>query len=241
MTSKSLTVGVLGGLGPEATVDFMTRVIAETPASRDQDHVHLIVDQNPSVPDRQDAIFRQGADPGPVLAAMAKRLQEAGCDFLVMPCNTAQAYEDNIRAAVSIPLLSIIEVSIEAIPAGLDSIAVLATPACLATGKYQQALAAKGKEVVELTTAESQLLMKVIYALKSGARDDWLPEAVHEIIRELCTRGAELVILGCTEVPLLLDRLQPPVPIISSTDELARRSVLLARGEIPLPGKPLIK
>ena len=87
--SRSKTVGVLGGMGPEATVDFAATVIAMTPAKSDQDHVHMIIDNDPSIPPRQDAILRAGADPGPAMAAMAKRLQDAGADFLVMPCNTA--------------------------------------------------------------------------------------------------------------------------------------------------------
>ncbi len=114
LRKKNLLVGVLGGLGPEATVDFMARVLALTPADSDQDHIHLLVDQNPNVPNRQEAILRDGENPSPAIVAMAKRLEAAGCDLLVMPCNTAHAWEQDIRSATSIPFLSIVEATVAA-------------------------------------------------------------------------------------------------------------------------------
>jgi aspartate racemase len=101
-------------MGPEATVDFMAKVIALTNASCDQDHVRMLVDHNPHVPNRQDAILHGGEDPGPVLADMAADLEANGADFLVIPCNTAYAFEDAILAATHVPLISIIGVSIAA-------------------------------------------------------------------------------------------------------------------------------
>src|SRR5210317_2431954 len=111
-----LTAGVLGGMGPDATVDFMAKVIAATSAETDQDHARMLVDHNPKVPNRQAALLGNGEDPGPVLAAMAKGLQEAGADFLVMPCNTAHVFEQSIISAVDIPLVSIITETIAALP-----------------------------------------------------------------------------------------------------------------------------
>ena len=108
MGDEKKTVGVLGGMGPEATVDFMAKVIALTDARRDQDHVRMLVDHNPQVPNRQDAILGDGEDPGPVLADMAADLEASGADFLVIPCNTAYVFEDAILAATHIPLISIV-------------------------------------------------------------------------------------------------------------------------------------
>lgn len=102
-SERSLTVGVLGGMGPEATVDFMARVLAATPASVDQQHIRMLVDHNPCIPDRHAAIAGTGPDIGPGLAAMAQGLEAAGADFLVMVCNTAHAYNDAIRDAIHIP------------------------------------------------------------------------------------------------------------------------------------------
>ncbi len=98
MADNSKVVGVLGGMGPEATVDFMARVIALTPTRTDEDHVRMIVDNNPHIPSRQTALLDDGEEPGPVIAAMAAGLETAGADFLVMPCNTAHVYADAILA-----------------------------------------------------------------------------------------------------------------------------------------------
>ena len=111
---SSLLVGVLGGMGPEATVDFMSKLISFTPGDDDQDHIRLLVDQNPTVPNRQDALLRGGISPGPVLADMARGLEAGGCAFLVMPCNTAHAFQDDIKAAVDIPFVSIIDATLDA-------------------------------------------------------------------------------------------------------------------------------
>src|SRR4051812_27943024 len=98
-------VGVLGGMGPAATVDFLRRVVAATPATRDQDHLRLLVDSNPAVPDRTAALLGAGPDPTPVLVAMARGLEAQGADLLVMPCNTASAFADGVQRAVTVPLL----------------------------------------------------------------------------------------------------------------------------------------
>ena len=124
---RSLAVGVLGGMGPEATVDFMTRVLAATPARVDQEHIRMLVDHNPGIPDRHAAIAGTGPDIGPELAAMARGLEAAGADFLVMVCNTAHAYTEAIRTAVSIPFVSIVDVVMAAVaerPAGGGAAAV---------------------------------------------------------------------------------------------------------------------
>ncbi|MGY9013879.1 MAG: aspartate/glutamate racemase family protein, partial [Rhodospirillales bacterium] len=94
---REKTVGVIGGMGPEATVELMSRIIAKTPANDDVDHIHMIVDNDPKIPSRIKALLEgTGEDPGPYIANMARKLQTAGADFLVMPCNTAHLYRDVI-------------------------------------------------------------------------------------------------------------------------------------------------
>jgi aspartate racemase len=240
MASQYKTVGVLGGMGPDATVDFMSKVIAVTPASKDQDHLHMLVDHNPGVPNRQEAILRGGADPGPELAAMAARLEAAGADFLVIPCNTAYVFQDSILAAVSIPLVSIIDVTIaeihERAPAA-TSVGVLATDGCLEAGVYQRALEASGMSPVLPEAAEAERLMSLINGIKGGWADDETVASMRELAEALCERGAQAVIAGCTEIPLVLQQAMVPVPLVASTDALARHTVALARGDLPLPAK----
>ncbi len=147
----SRRVGVLGGMGPDATVDFMAKVIAATPADKDQDHIPMLVDHDPTVPNRQDAILGDGEDPGPALAAMARRLEAAGADFLVIPCNTAYVFQDAITAAVDIPLVSIIDVSIAEVAGklpGARAVGLLATDGCLEAGMFQRGLQQQGMQPV---------------------------------------------------------------------------------------------
>ncbi len=231
MSSKNLTVGVLGGLGPEATVDFMARVLALTPAESDQDHVHMLVDQNPGVPNRQDAILRDGEDPSPALVAMAKRLEGVGCDFLVMPCNTAHAWEVEIRTATTIPFLSIVDATVSAIPASVTKVGLMTTPAGLASDCYQRALFDRGIETIEHDAAEVEELMKLVYSIKVGDMGPGVTDGMRELAEALVERGAELIIFGCTEIPIVLDAGDLEVPGLSSTDELAKRTIAIARGD----------
>ena len=238
MNKAQQTVGVLGGMGPEATVDFMAKVIALTDADRDQDHVRMLVDHNPHVPNRQDAILADGEDPGPALAEMAARLEAGGADFLVIPCNTAYVYEDAILAATHIPLISIIGVSIAAVQErapGVDRIGVLATDGCLKSGIFQAGLEDAGLAAVLPSTDELEELMTLIEAIKGGRHNDGTARAMAALAQALVSRGAGAIIAGCTEIPLVLDESAVSVPLISSTDALAEITVKLATGEIPLP------
>ena len=233
--SKRPTVGVLGGLGPEATVDFMVRVLALTPAESDQDHVHMLVDQNPAVPNRQDAILRNGEDPSPAIVDMAKRLEGAGCDFLVMPCNTAHAWEEQIRAAISIPFLGIVDATVSAIPDGIANVGLMTTPAGLASDCYQCSLADRGIATVHHDEAGLDELMKLIYSIKLGDTAPRMADAMRSLAEELVGLGAELIVFGCTEIPIVLDAGAVSVPALSSTDELAKRTIAVAQGIEPLP------
>ena len=230
MTGHRKIVGVLGGMGPDATVDFMQKVIAATPAELDQDHVHMIVDHDPSVPGRQVAILDGGEDPGPAIAAMAMRLERAGADFLVMPCNTAHFYAPQIVDAVDIPLLSIIDVTVEAC-AEYAAVGLMATEGCLQSGLYQDAFAAIGLEVVLPTDQELSEFMRLTFRIKSGERDAELVEGMCSLAEALVSRGAGAIVAGCTEIPLVLSDNMLDVAMISSTDLLARRTVALANQE----------
>lgn len=240
VTASCKVVGVLGGMGPDATVDFMAKVIASTPATKDQDHIRMIVDQNPKVPDRQAAILGDGEDPGPDLAAMAVRLEAAGADFLVIPCNTAHVFEDKILAAVSIPLISIIDATVAAIDErcpGADAAGVLATNACLHANVYQDALNQAGIRPLLPDKGDQDALTILIGKIKAGDKGEEVSNAMHDLAKALVERGAQAIIAGCTEIPLVLDDALLAVPLISSTDMLAQKTVALARGEEPLPNQ----
>ena len=237
MKDHGRAAGVLGGLGPAATIDFMQRVLALSNASTEQQHVRLIVDQNPGVPNRQQAILADGPSPGPALAAMAAGLERAGADFLVMPCNTAHAWRDDIAAATSLPFVSIVDASVAAVPDGITAIGVLETPACRRAGVYADALAKTGADYVELTDAECEQLMDVAYAVKRGDCGASQQSATRALAAALAGRGARAIIVACTELPLVLDDDNASVPFVVSTDALARATIAIARGDVALPAR----
>jgi len=233
MSAASKVVGVLGGMGPEATVDFMAKVIALTPADKDQDHIRMLVDHNPKVPNRQTAILAGGEDPGPVLAEMAKRLEAAGADVLVIPCNTAFAFAANVIEAVDITLISIVEVTIDAIlqrDSSVKNVGVLATDGCLRAGVYQDALQERSLTPVLPDGNELAELMELINAIKAGDKSAAISAAIRDLADALISRGAEAIVAGCTEIPLVLDASMLSVMLISSTDALAAETVRRARG-----------
>ena len=228
---QDLLVGVIGGMGPDATVDFMARVLALTPAKVDQDHVRMLVDQNPKIPNRQRAILEGAESPGPTLAAIASRLEACDCDFLVMPCNTAHVFADDIRRAVSIPLVSIIDATmLRAESSGASRVGLLASRGCRESRVYQSAIEAAGLVTISQTESELEELTELIATIKSGDHGDDVAQRMRTLARSLEAQGAEAIIIACTEIPIVLDRADVEVPLLSSTDILAAETVLLATG-----------
>ncbi len=235
MTATDKLVGVMGGMGPDATIDFMSRVLAFTPADRDQEHVRMLVDQNPRIPSRQLAIRDEGDDPGKHIAQMAARLQLAGVDFLVMPCNLAHAWQQDIFNFVTIPFISIVDESVAAaIKASAEgAIGLFTTPGCFAAGIYQASL--DDSRTVLQTADELDEAMRLVERIKAGDKSDDVAAALRRLGERLVDRGATSLIAACTEFPLVLDGSMFDVPFISSTDALARKTVALALGHEPLP------
>lgn len=232
--------GVMGGMGPDATVDFMAKVIALTDAERDQDHVHLIVDQDPTVPNRQRAIRSGRDDVSAHLTAMARRLESAGADFLVMVCNTAHVFLDGVHDETRIPFIDIVEESvaeIDRICPQAATVGIMATDGCLETGIYQRAVEASGRTALVPDRPGTEELMRLINAIKAGDQGADVAADMRAAARTLVDAGAEVLIAGCTEIPIVLDGDGFAVPLVSSTDVLAARTVAYASGAEPLPEK----
>ena len=206
-------------------------------SSGDQDHVHMIVEQNPRIPCRQLALRGEGESPGPAIASMAARLEAAGADFLVMPCNTAHAWQVEIVAAISIPFISIVDESVTAAMSQCgegDGIGLMATPGCFSTGLYQDAIRANNRSVIEQTPDELAETMNLIDRIKGGDKSADVSDALRSLAQSLLVRGAKVLIAACTELPLVLDASMFDVGFVSSTHVLATRTVALARGDVPL-------
>ena len=231
MTTNHKIAGILGGLGPDATVDFMARVVAATEAECDQDHIRMLIDHNPTVPNRHDAIAGITPSVGPQLADMAKGLESAGADFLVMVCNTAHAYAREIQAAVNIPFISIVDVTVEALAdQSVKAVGVMAADGCIRANLYQDALAAAGYEAILWSEGELNDFMELVYRIKAGERDADIGAGILKLAASLIFSGAEVLIAGCTEIPLFMTSEQAPAPMLSSTDLLVQRTINLAKG-----------
>ena len=227
--SDSLVLGVLGGMGPAATVDFLAKLQAFTPAKSDQDHIRVIVDLNPKVPDRN----APGSLAGPVLAEMAGALQGAGAEVLAIPCNTAHAYADLVQRASGLPLIDLIETGASAArDLGARRVGVLGTKGALR--RYREYLAAQAMGLVQLPPDRQDAFMATIYKIKAGDLISTKAEMA-AYAAELIALGAEAVVAGCTEAPLVLTAGDVAAPFVDPTELLAKRCVAVCLGREPLP------
>ena len=226
----SLVLGVLGGMGPAATLDFLAKLQALTPAERDQDHIRTLVDINPQVPDRNDPVNR----PGPVLAEMAGALRGAGADVLAIACNTAHAYADIITRASGLPLIDMIgTASAAARDSGARRAGVLGTREALKL--YREYLAAQGMGMVTLEPERQEEFMSLLYRIKGGERGPDVRSGMAALTADLAAGGAEAIIAGCTEVPLVIEAGASRLPFIDAGEALARRCVAVCLGLEPVP------
>jgi len=221
-------VGVIGGMGPEATVELMRRVIAMTQARDDQDHVHLIVDNNPQIPSRiAHLIEGTGADPTPELQRMARGLCAAGAQALAMPCNTAHGYADAIRAAVAVPLLDMVELTVSRIveraPGG--RVGLLASTAVIRTQLYARPLQRHG--VTLQMPGQQDRVMEVIKAVKRGETGDAVRRPLASFARELAG-SSDVLLVACSELSMLADSIDAVAPVIDSLDVLSEAIVAFA-------------
>lgn len=201
---SSRIVGILGGMGPQSTVDFYDKLVAHTPATADQEHVRVVIWADPSVPSRQAAILSHGTDPSPWLRAGIERLVSAGAEILVVPCNTVHHFLPGLIPD-SVEFLSILDTTTDALehrPAG--AIGLLATNAALASGLFQTALESAGREVVLPSPSDQTQLTAIVEQVKGGTADTRTHARLSRILADLATRGATTTIAGCTELSALL-------------------------------------
>lgn len=233
----AIKVGVVGGVGPAATVDFLQKVVRNTPAARDQDHIKLLVEQNPQIPDRTEHLIANGADPTISLYATCKKLEQGDADLIAIPCNTAHAFVERIQPRLGIPIVNMLTVTArhlrDAYP-GLHEIGLLATSGTIESGVYRDALAAHGlREVVPPAHLQARV-MEAIYGecgVKAGYTAGRCREDIDAAIEGLIEAGVEVIVLGCTELPLLLpggiytSRTGVSVALIDPTEVLALECV----------------
>ena len=225
-------IGILGGMGPEATADLFYKIIKATNAKKDQEHLRIIIDNNPKIPDRTAAILGKGENPLPLLQKTAHNLEKAGADFLVIPCNTAHYFIPAIEKSIRIPVLNMIEETLKDIKEKLPDIkkiGLLATMGIYKTRLYDQYF--NKYNIAGISPEEKAIakIMEVIYAVKADKLSRDIKESMLKIAGDLINNGAEAIIAGCTEIPLILKQKDIPVPLIDPTNILAKAAVKKAR------------
>jgi aspartate racemase len=228
------TIGVLGGMGPEATNHMSALITALTPARQDADHIPVITFNNPLIPSRVDAILKGTTSPLPELVRTARMLEAAGADFLIMPCNTAHHYFDEISAEISIPILNMVALTVsEVVAFGFRRVGLLATTATLSTGLYHKRLQETGISVIETDSWEQQEVMQAIFGesgVKAGAKHE-ASSRLESVGRRLIDNGAQVLLAGCTEVSVAFHgrSFDPNLTVIDPMLITAQAAIALAR------------
>jgi len=221
-------IGILGGMGPEATLDLYRYITNLTPASRDQDHFRVLIYSNPKIPDRTLAIAEGGESPLDALVESARLLESAGASIIAMPCNAAHLYLEQMREAVGIPILDMIAETCDAL---LDkhpeakTVGLLASDGTVKSKIYHRALEARGILIVQPDEAEQAFIQSAINEVKAGRHSEEIREKLLIIAMRLIEAGAQAVILGCTEIPLVFDSRAFPRHSLNSTLILAEAAV----------------
>lgn len=222
-------VGIIGGMGPEATVDFMNRIIKATPARDDADHIRMLVDNNPKIPSRIKAILeKSGESPIPCLQDMARRLESWGVDFLAMPCNTAHYYLPDIQAAVSVPVLDMIDLAVRAVVdqnPGIHSVGLLASTAVVRLGLYTKHFGRRNIILATPADDAQTAIMQAIRKIKTSRYGGDVAQAIQAGADDLLARGAEALLVACTEISIVAEQLRSPVMVHDAAQILAEQVV----------------
>ncbi|MHC0037726.1 cysteate racemase [Pseudoneobacillus sp. C159] len=231
MLIQDKVVGLLGGMGPEATIDIFQRIVRATNAKKDGDHLRIMVDNNPKIPSRQDAILKGTEDPGPMLAVTAQNLEKAGADMIIICANTAHHYYDVIQDAVSIKVLHIIEetaIEMKQTQPTIKKVGVLATSGAMKVNVFQRSFGKYGLAVVEIPESLQDDIQDAIFSFKYNTSTDMV-EKLLNAIDYLIHSGAEAIIMGCTEIPLILGEQNLSIPIFDPNEIIANVAVRLAK------------
>lgn len=233
-------IGVLGGMGPGASVDLYAKIVAATQAQGDGDHVRLIIDGDPQVPDRQAAIAGRGPSAGPAIVAKALRLKAAGADVLAMACHAAHAYKEDVERATGLPFVSLVEVAMEEaarLGPKASAVGLLATPATLDARLYEGPAARIGRQLVtpdDLPDGRTRF-MDLVWRVKAGEGGRTVGDGMARLASELVSTGAGVVIAACTEVPLVLKPEAVGVPLVDATAALAAKLVQVGGAVVKQP------
>ena len=223
-------------MGPEATATFYEHLIELTPARRDQDHLTVVIYSEPGIPDRTEYLVADGPSPLPELIRVARAVEKMGAELIAIPCNTAHYFWEAISQTVEIPVLNIIDETVsrveKAFESGVDGrcprIGVMSTMGTARMGLYENALRERGLDVVPVSENFRQGVMRIIEEVKAGDDRAQAEALLRSAVSALAERGAQGVILGCTELGLARGKGELPAPVFDSLRILAEATVTAA-------------
>ena len=234
----SKTIGILGGMGPEAAAYFFKLVVGHTKAETDQQHLKVLVHSDPLIPNRTEAVLGTGPSPVPNLEAGIRSLLQAGADLIVMPCITAHHFIPEVREKLDFHFIDMVEVSAawaaETIPS-LKKAGLLSSPGTLRSGLFEKAFGRRGVDIILPDPSIQDRLNEAVFGqrgIKAGYKTGPARESVVSVARMLAAQGAEAVVAGCTEIPLVLREEDIPVPLIDPMTIAALACIREAGGQI---------
>ncbi|MCA1030256.1 amino acid racemase [Bacillus timonensis] len=226
-------VGLLGGMGPEATLDIFQKIVQATDAREDGDHLRIMIDNNPKIPSRQDAILRGSKCPILELKQTARNLENAGADLIIICANTAHYYYDDIQGAVNIEVLHIIQETVFELKNTMPTIkkvGVLATSGAMKVRIFHQHFKHEGIRVINFPEEKQHTIQEAIYSYKYNGLKNKDVFILSDAINYLIENGAEAIIMGCTEIPMMLKRTSISIPLIDPNEVIAKVAVRKAKG-----------
>ncbi|MFC1502556.1 aspartate/glutamate racemase family protein [bacterium] len=224
-------LGIFGGMGPGATANLYQLIVERTPASTDQEHIPTLIYSLPQVPDRMVSIQNNDLSIISYIVEGVTRLEKGGASFIAIPCNTVHYYFDHMENAVSIPIIHMIRETADEVVKkypDIKTVGLLATTGTISTGLYEKALSAKGlKVVVPDDDIEKDYVMKAVYGIKSGEENKKCEDLLAAAGDHVEEKGAQVIVLGCTEIPLAFNPARAHVPVINATEVLADRAIAM--------------
>lgn len=224
-------IGIIGGMGPLSTIDLFRKIVERTPAKKDQDHVPVLIANIPQVPDRTESILAGGKSPVPMIVESGKSLERAGADFLIIPCNTSHYYIEEIQKNLRVPVVNMIKLTADrAVELGYKKAAVLATEGTIKTGIYEKEMGSRGIDIIELSDDEISIVSDIIYKVVKANDFREIPE-FKELCLRLVEKGAEVLVLGCTELPIVFQHYGLDFVTLDPTEVLAEAAIEISLGK----------
>lgn len=228
------TLGIIGGMGPLATAKLFERIILLTDAKSDQEHLHIIIDNNTSIPDRTAYILEGGPDPRKELIDSAVKLQNMGADFLIIPCNTAHYFYEDIVAKIDIPILSMIDETAKYIKdnyLNIRNIGLLATEGTYKAEVFDNIFHKYGIDIIKPSKEKQKYIMELIYNIKKGVKQKDL-SGFYSAMKEIEEHYTDIFVVGCTELSVALEMYDLQGKYINPIDIIAKKAIEFAGGKV---------